>query len=787
MLVRLRYLIIAALALAYSLSAQIAPQSGNQKGTPARPSRSLPLPGGVRPGEPIVIQADQIRATLTAGHRLYQADGAVTIDVADLRLSADHMSYDSGTGEATAVGHVAFDSESEHTHIEGARASYNFTASTGEFDDFHGVSGLQLRGRQATAFTNNPLVFSGSKLLRLGVEHYRLLDGSVTSCALPNPKWELTASQADIELGKNAKLYHATFHFFDLPVFYAPFLTHSTTREGRHSGVLVPVISKSNIKGYIVGDSFYWAAARNLNITAGGEYYSARGWADHLAIEGLPTRNSAFNLQLDGVLDRGLALSNGARLRQGGQELRLSGNHESESGFRSVIDVDYISSYLYRLVFNNSFADAINSEAISTAFTEKESDGRDFAVVAHRYQDFLGTSPHASLSLASLPSADWNAYAQPASGSLPIYFSWDATAGLLDRSEPGFATGLMSRMDVSPEMTVPVHTPAGDFTADVSVRSSYYSEKQDAASAITSASPPQLIAGSLWRNSADADLEWRPPAIERVFDSPSFWPGHRLKHVFEPDFAYHFTGGVDDPNEIIRFDERDILADTSEIEYGFTNRLLAAGSQPGQSRELVSWTVEQKYFFDPTFGGALLPGARNLFLTTELLSPFDVEALPLRFSPLSSVVRVSPFANFDGEWRLDYDSHDHQVAASAFTGDFHFGKAFFSGSHYLLRPPPGIALATSVTQFNQLRLAAGYGNAAAPGNSLAAAAAYDAATGRLQYTTLQASHNWDCCGFSLEYRRFSLASVRRENQFLISITLSNVATFGNLKRQDRLF
>ena len=537
----------------------------------------------------------------------------------------------------------------------------------------------------------------------------------------------------------------------------------------------------------MLGDSFYWAAARNVNLTAGGEYYSARGFADHIALDSLPTRNTAFSLQLDGVLDRGLATPGGARLRQGGQELHLEGDHESDSGWRSVLDADYLSSYLYRLVFNNTLASAINSEAISTAFTEHQSDGRDFTVSVHRYQDFLGNSPHASLSLAQLPSVDWNAYAQPLFRSLPVYLSWDDNFGVLDRSEPGFATGPMARLDLSPELTLPLSTPAGNFTGDLSVRSTYYSQQQ---LNLTGAGPnpvPVLAAGSLWLDSASADLEWRPPALERVFNSPANWFGTRLEHVFEPDFAYHYTGGINDPNDVIRFDDRDILTNTSEVEYGFTNRLLGAGGEPGHARELISWTLLQKYFFDPTFGGALQPGERNIFLTTELLSPFDVEALPLRFSPLSSVVRVSPFTLFDGEWRLDYNSHDHEVAASAFTGNFHFGpNLFFSGSHYFLRPPATLSPLVA-PPFNQMRFATGYGNNQAPGLSLAGAVAYDARTGRLQYTSVQATRNWDCLGFSFEYRRFSLASVRRENQFLISLTLANVGTFGNLKRTQSLF
>ena len=769
----------------------------NQLGTPpaatvparqtSRQVRALPLARGLRPGETITIQADHLTATITPARKFYRATGAVEIDLRDLRLSADRMTYDSQTGEAVATGHVAFDSASEQTHIEGTRATYNFALSTGEFDDFHGVSGVRMRGRQATALSSNPLIFSGQKLLRLGVEHYRLLHGKLTSCALPNPKWMLSASRVEVELGQDARMYHAVFRLFDVPIFYAPFLTHSTTRQGRHSGVLLPIASKSNIKGYILGDSFYWPAARNINLTVGGEYYSARGWADHLDFASLPTRNSAFNVQLDGVFDRGLATPAGARIRQGGQELHVTGNHISDSGFRTVVDADYLSSYLYRLVFKNTFAEAINSESISTAFTEKQSGGQDFAIIGHRYQDFLGTSPSASLSLAGLPSLDWSGYAQALTRKLPLYFSWDFNGGVLDRSEPGFATGAMERVDLEPHLTVPVSTPAGTITGDVSVRSTFYSEHQNAATAASAGAAPQLQAGNLWRDSASLDVEWRPPALERVYASPGRWLGSRLEHVFEPQVGYHVTGGVTNPDQIIRFDSRDIVANTREVEYGFTNRLLGAGTKPGQSRELVSWTLLQKYYFDPTFGGALVPGERNVFLTTAMLSPFDVESLPLRFSPLSSVVRVSPFTRFDGEWRMDYDSHDHQVAASAFSGNFHFGKGFFSGSHYFLRTPPGLAALGAPPRFDQMRLATGYGDAAAPGYSVAGSVAYDARTGQLQYTTLEASHNWDCCGFSVEYRRFSLASVRRENQFLVSFTLANVGTFGNLKRQDRLF
>ncbi|MGH9486361.1 MAG: LPS-assembly protein LptD [Terriglobales bacterium] len=784
-------LIITGIAAAICLSAQSLPSSGYQPDTlprypqqAARSSNRLPLSGALQPGEVVALAADRITASLRPGAAVYHAWGNVQVTLDGLRLSADAMTYNAQTGEAIATGHVAFDSVSEQTHIEGTRARYNFRTSTGEFDDFRGVSGVRLRGRQPTAFASNPLIFTGRKLLRLGPDVYRLENGTVTSCTLPYPKWIFSASQVQIELGKDATLRHAVFRLFDVPIFYAPFLTYSTTRTGRHSGVLVPMVSKSNIKGYVLGDSYYWAAARNLNLTAGAEWYSARGWADHVRLVSRPTRNSDLAVQLDGVFDRGLSQPDGVRLRQGGQELHVTGDYYAADGFRTVLDADYLSSYLYRLEFQNSYAEAINSEAISTGFSEKQWQGQDLSIAVHRYQDFLGTTPTANLSLVQFPSLDWSAYAQDLTRQLPLYLSFGADAGLLDRSEPGFATGAMSRLNFAPTLSLPVSTALGTFRGSIGADTTYYSERQQPSALLPATTVAQLLTGGLWRNALEADLEWRPPALAKVFSGPG---GDRIEHVFEPQIGYHLVAGVNDADQVIRFDQEDILADTSEIEYGFTNRLLIAKGAKGNSRELASWTLLQKYYFDPTFGGALQPGERNVFLANALLSPFAAQALPLDFSPLSSVLRVSPFARFDGEWRLDYDNHDHQISDSAFTGDFHFGKGFFSGSDYVLHPPSGILPQFAVPSFNQLRLGLGYGNVLQPGYSLAGNVAYDLHSGQLLYTTFQISHNWDCCGFSIAYRRFALASVRRENQFLISFSLANVGTFGNLRHQSQPF
>lgn len=58
----------------------------------------------------------------------------------------------------------------------------------------------------------------------------------------------------------------------------------------------------------------------------------------------------------------------------------------------------------------------------------------------------------------------------------------------------------------------------------------------------------------------------------------------------------------------------------------------------------------------------------------------------------------------------------------------------------------------------------------------------------VQYAGVQAVYNWDCCGLSLGYRRFSLGTARDETQYLYSFTLANFGSAGEgLSRSKTVF
>ena len=45
-----------------------------------------------------------------------------------------------------------------------------------------------------------------------------------------------------------------------------------------------------------------------------------------------------------------------------------------------------------------------------------------------------------------------------------------------------------------------------------------------------------------------------------------------MKHVIEPRIDYKFVDGITNFNDIIRFDENDLMNDTDQVTFSLTNR-----------------------------------------------------------------------------------------------------------------------------------------------------------------------------------------------------------------------
>ena len=87
---------------------------------------------------------------------------------------------------------------------------------------------------------------------------------------------------------------------------------------------------------------------------------------------------------------------------------------------------------------------------------------------------------------------------------------------------------------------------------------------------------------------------------------------------------------------------------------------------------------------------------------------------------------------------------------------------------------------------DQIRVLLGYGNSNRRGWNSGVSAYYDIHQRVLQFWQTQLTYNTDCCGISLQYRRFSIGT-RDDSQFQVSFAVSNIGSVGTLKRQERVF
>jgi LPS-assembly protein len=732
--------------------------------------------------------------------------GHVEVTYRGMKLTADEVTYDEASGEVAGKGHVLF--IDPRSHIAADEVHYNIRTQKGWFSNGHGFVHTNPRARpkvlytenpyyiqadrSKVLYTENPFYIQGEQIVRLDENTYTVKHGRFTTCDCEAKGWSFSASEAKVELDDKAIARGSVIRFLGVPLFYLPFMGTSIARKPRHTGFLLPHIGTSSQKGTVVGAGFFWAISPSMDLLLGLEDYSLRGLARRAQFRATPNDNTKLRVDYFGVNDKDKVRAN----RAPGQSVKAVGDAEDFfDGFRGVADVDYVSSLAFREVYSPSFTEAVNSEAHQIGFVTKDFGAYSFNIYASRYEDFLSAQlvPGNAVIIRKTPEFSFFGTDKQV-GESPFYFSFETSAGALGRTEPGLdLPSLSERLDVHPEVTLRLKDFWGfHLTPSAGV---------DAARYGTSLDPNH---DPLTRLLGDFSLDLRPPSLEKVL-AWSLW-GRRLKHVIEPDIVYRLVKARD-PEElanVVRYDDLDILSQTNEVEYSLTNVILARKNVPAgttdtpQARELISWRISEKYYFDPTFGGVL--GPNNPIVWEPTLSLTGFHFIPgRRLSPVVSDLKVAPFSFYDTELKVDLSpngqgildagitSHvKHGVYGLAFT-DFYINKDTYIGLLSGTSSSPSTTTTTPTTSYHLLNLLATYGDFDRKGLSGAFGVNYNLVQKIAAGGVAQLSYNFGCFGLNVEYQRFSLGTIRQENVFRMAISLANIGTFGDFKPRDRLY
>ena len=398
---------------------------------------------------------------------IFHLRGAVEIHYGTYILKADQVTYNADTGDSELEGHVVLDGGPYDEHVEASHGTYNVRTESGTFFSVIGTVGLKLRKSRYVLTTSNPFAFTGKVVEKQGPDHYLVREGTVTTCELPHPKWLFSAKRISVDVDSTARIYNSDFQLMGMPVFYFPFVTHPVQKDGRQTGLLIPTFGNSSTKGLIAGDSVYWVFNRSTDATIGAEYFSKRGWFQRGEFRARPSDSSYLYFNYEGIADRGIGYP---PQDQGGEDARFIAERAFGT-FRGVANVDYLSSFVFRIAFTDVYTQAIDSEVRSQIFLSNTTNGFHFNALAERYQDFevcVPPSPPVAGTCTTLTQTELVRILHTPSffvsseerqlGNTPLYWSFESAAEGLQRRQVGFPHSGPGRPVLiwRPSLTMPV-------------------------------------------------------------------------------------------------------------------------------------------------------------------------------------------------------------------------------------------------------------------------------------------------------------------------------------------
>ena len=741
-----------------------------------RPDFGIKIP---RPGAPILGDYDMTSDTQESEGGVYKLHGHVVIELHNATFKADEVEYDENTAVFKARGNVYYRAYDRDEILYCDRADYNLDTEHGTYYRVRGFSRTKVDARPGVLTTQEPFYFEGRYAEKFE-DKYLIHDGYITDCKVPNPWWSLNSPLFDVIPHDRAITRNSVFHLRKLPLFYFPYYYKPLGKMPRQSGFLTPNIGNSSRRGIMLGLGYYWAINRSYDLTYRFQDFTSRGYAHHVDFRGKPNDKSDFDLIFYGVTDRGYNQGNGVIYKAPGYSIYGVAKTDLGDGWTARANINYLSSLKFRQEFTESFNEAIFSEVHSIGFVTKHFSEYTFNTIVSRSENFQDATPGNSITIRKLPEFELEGRdKQILGGPIPAWFSFDTTFALMNRVQPepndtkpaGFyqTTQFSARGTLDPSLTTAFHLAGIDVVPSLVLHDRFYDQR------LTNGA---ISGQNLLRNATEANVDIVLPSIERIFAKKTFL-GDKLKHVIEPRLTYKYVTGVQNYNSTIRFDDLDLISDTNELLIGVTNRLFA--KRGDNINEVLTWEFYQKRFFDPTFGGAIIPGQRNVILSSEDITGYAFINQPRNYSPIVSTFRASPRNGVGIQWQGDYDPLRGTMVNSMFSMDARHKQFFFSAGHNLVKPD--IKLSPPA---DQVRGTFVYGDPNRRGWNAAVSTVYDYRIGRMQFATLQGTYNTNCCGISVQFRRFEFGA-RNDNQYRVAFTIANIGSFGTLKKQERLF
>ncbi|PYT08293.1 MAG: hypothetical protein DMF60_05090 [Acidobacteria bacterium] len=576
-------------------------KAARKKAAELEKEATKPAAGAATEEETVEIISDK----QSKNEDLFLYEGYVNASQGDVRLQADRVTFNNTTSDMVAEGNVIFDQGADQ-RVTARRAEINWTTKKGRF-------------WETTGFTNRTqtgdyVFFTAARVEKTGAGTFELYDAEVTACEDVIPKWSFKTRHAELKMGDRVVMHNAVFRVKTLPAFVLPYVWIPATRRERKSGFLLPSSGNSNQKGRTLKLAYYQTLGESADITFRGDIYTQRGIGMGAEFRAQTDENSYLRLGVFSVKDR---LFGPAGENQGGTAFFGEGVQYLGHGWLAVGNVSLVSSLAFRQVFSDDITQVIDPRRESTFYANNNTGGLSFNFLAANETTTLfrpsrdaqtpGAGTNVDIKIRHAPEINLAVYPRRIFDSSPIYFSFESTIGALKREETIdtnvtlVTPAAVQRFDFQPKITVPLKTIAGvAITPSLTLRETFYNSSLDPS--VAAFDPEQftfdpadprlnpartefkpglklfdrnqfdpISLNDISRQYVEGAVDIRPPALEKTYTNED--GTERFKHLIEPYITYRLIRGIGDEfNKIIRFDDRDAVANTNEFEYAVVNR-----------------------------------------------------------------------------------------------------------------------------------------------------------------------------------------------------------------------
>ncbi len=555
------------------------------------------VPREMKAEGPVEIEADEL--TYDRETQTYEAHGQVEASRGDLSLKADHARLNMATKDLMAWGNVLL-REGEDV-IECQRLEVNVDSRVGKIYK----AKLYLKDQN--------FHITGGEIEKLGENHYRVRNGSLTTCDAERPPWKFTVKEIEVKemaLGGWGIAKSPIFYLEDIPVLYFPWGAFPVRKE-RQTGFLIPQVGHSSQHGAEVRTGFYWAPTKNMDATVYVNYLGDRGFKEGLEFRYALSQESKgeahfYFINDETVPDRNIPSVNGQTIRHNRYAFFVEHEQKLPYDFYIKGDVNHVSDHQYLKDFDEDIPDRAAIDAWSArllrsvVFGGKNWDQFSFLSESMVFDDL--TKKSNDQTVQKVPQVSF--YAHPQSFFQTPFF-WDLTSSYSNFwREKGVES---QRGDLFPRISYPTRFfDVLKFQSDLGLRETLYGSSND---------PTGRYHGWKSRQILEADVQMSTE-FYRVYDGEVLpWLSNLLKitkwmHTIEPTVSYTYIPRVNQ-SQFPVFDNVDQIPFTNQITYGVTQRLLGKGegakSGPTEYGKLMiyqSYSLENPSFFNPLFTDA---------------------------------------------------------------------------------------------------------------------------------------------------------------------------------------